>query len=262
MANYVNQSTQTEISGLTRDAALLPAALFARPPRDTPTPPEDMMAVDKPQLSAEDTPTITKTNTNNLNESPTLLLRRKNRPKLEARISMPEVVRLDAETPRSPPPTEAVMSPLPLQNRLYAGHTPIIPRSMSPLADPEEDDDEIVGETAQTDDALSGPLTLPPQPGDGTEDTIPLSVLDATLERLRLQQEGEIPAAAPNHPGETVERESESVSRVSTHDSPSSRSRTSPTKLRRQSADADVLAVDGVLLKKPRINFGAPIGQA
>ena len=134
------------------------------------------------------------------------------------------------------------MSPLPAANMLHAGHTPIIPRARSPLPDvsspgtPEQEQDE--------DEGLTGPLTLPPQPGDGTEDTISLNVLDAQLERLRMEQEKKSAQVAPSVSNDPLLPASADTSAP-----------LSPTA-------HEVEAVDGVLLKKPRINCGVPFGQA
>jgi hypothetical protein len=260
------------------------------------------MAIDKLHLNTG--PTISKTDMNNIT-SPTLLLRRKKRPSMVARISMPksafENIRFDVENPASPPPTEAVMSPLPAANRLHAGHTPIIPRARSPLPQDESDPPSPVA-----DQPLSGPLFLPPQPGDGAEDAIPLTVLDAELERLRLEQEREeqaegaptqpepVPIQAPtgdsepsqlqlqpavdsidatqhNHPSQAVYNESEIIThsftsstntrRASDNSGETRRSSDNSGGTRRSSHD-EVEVVDGVRLKKPRMNLGAPLGQA
>jgi hypothetical protein len=303
MGHYVDASVQTLIEGLTRDPAAHPSALRPankqEPPTDTPTPPDDM-AIDKLHFSTG--PAISKADMIKVT-SPTLLLRRKTRPPMVARISMPENkfqnISFDIENPASPPPTEAILSPLPAVNRLHAGHTPIIPRARSPLPQEESDPPSPVA-----DHPLSGPLFLPPQPGDGAEDAIPLTVLDAELEKLRLEQEREeqeesdpaqpepMPTQAPtgnsgishlqpaidsidatqhNHPSHAVYNESE----VHTHSSSSSTNtrRTSDNSgetgrssgnsggTRRSSRD-EVEVVDGVRLKKPKMNLGAPLGQA
>ncbi|PVH98395.1 hypothetical protein DM02DRAFT_630267 [Periconia macrospinosa] len=240
--NYVNQATQTIIQGLAHDPAPRPPSLLpSYVPANTATPPEeaDTMAMDKMQLSNEPSLSVNQSNSLAIPKfypNPAKILRKQSRPRLETRISMPEVTQYDLETPLSPPPTEIAMSPLPAANRLHAGHTPIIPRARSPLPDvsspvtPDQDPDD--------DQGLTGPLTLPPRPGDGTEETIPLHVLDAQLERLRVEQE-------TNSAGHVLA-------------SPASVDTTSP----RSPTAHDIEAVDGVLLKKPRINFGAPLGQA
>jgi hypothetical protein len=295
MPHYVDASAQTLIEGLTHNPIAHPSALL--PPTNTTTPPDDM-AIDK--LHLDTTPSITKTNMETLT-SPTLLLRRKKRPPMVARISMPESVfgnvKFDVENPASPPPTETVLSPLPAANRLHAGHTPSIPRARSPL-----DRDESDPPTPIEDEALRGPLFLPPQPGDGTEDTIPLNALDAELEKVRLEQEKEDaeesvppppmptnkgsthgpdpsqfqPAAKPTEPplydpvpgnwnnSEDIRRSSDcsgDTRRSSDNSEKVRRSSDYSSGTRRSSAD-EVDVVDGVILKKPKMNLGAPLGQA
>ncbi|CAI6334482.1 unnamed protein product [Periconia digitata] len=243
MSHYVNQATQTYIEGLVHDPAHTPAPLvYPQYQPDNTTPPQeaDTMAIDKMHLSAE---AINKSLAiPKYYPNPAKLLRKQNRPRLETRISMPEVTRSEFETPLSPPPTQVAMSPLPAANRLHAGHTPIIPRARSPLPDissPATPDPEY-----DVDNGLSGPLTLPPQPGDGTEDTISLNVLDAQLERLRMEQEKKSAPAL--------------VNQADVPFSPLSVDTSAPL----SPTAHEVEAVDGVLLKKPRINFGAPLGQA
>jgi hypothetical protein len=295
MPHYVDASIQTLIEGLTRDPAVHPSALL--PPADTTTPPDDM-AIDKLQLDTVSA--VSKPIMNNLT-SPTLLLRRKKRPPMVARISMPESafgnIKFDVENPASPPPTETVLSPLPAANRLHAGHTPIIPCARSPLPRDESDPP-----TPVEDEALRGPLFLPPQPGDGAEDTIPLTVLDAELEKLRLEQEKETngesvpqpsvpvhdptpvselsqsqPAVEPINPppkddptqhsrntSADIRRSSDTSAAVrpsSVDFEKTRRSSENSAETRRSSAD-EVEVVDGVILKKPKMNLGAPLGQA
>lgn len=250
MAHYVDKASQTLIAGLTRDPAARPAALC--PPTDTPTPPDDM-AIEKMHLPKEAVPPI-KTNVNERNMQPSQLLKRKNRPPMVARISLP-ASEFDPDTPRSPPPTDVVMSPLPAANTLHAGHTPIIPRALSPLPQ-----DEPSGpRTPEQEEALSGPLTLPPQPGDGAEDTIPLSVLDAELEKLRIEQEHE---DEQSEPSTSENQDAQAPDPIQSAETEHQRSRKSSEDARRRPSADEVEAVDGVLLKKPRINFGAPLGQA
>jgi hypothetical protein len=237
MADYVDKSAQTIVAGLTKHPSSVPGVLLDA----TSTPPEDM-----PNKEPQEPYNPATSNMNNDDHtSPSLLLRRKNRPPLVARISLPEASDVDSENPRSPPPTEAVMSPLPAANKLHAGHTPIFPRSLSPLRAKESS-----GETTpQQDTALEGPLTLPAQPGDGAEDRIELKVLDAELEKIAKEQDiVEVPAAA-----------SSSIHGVGDG---GQRSRLISTDGRRRSSVEDVEVVDGVLLKKPKMNMGAPLGQA
>ncbi|KAF2448691.1 hypothetical protein P171DRAFT_428727 [Karstenula rhodostoma CBS 690.94] len=262
MAHYVSRGCQTDIQGLCHDPAPRPQPLVSLQPANnsttannitgTPTPPDDM-ALDKTRLPAHDAPVTSspapsshapQTEQHNYTTStmqPSMLLKRKTRPALVARISLPGTDILD-EDPRSPPPTEALMSPLPAANRLHAGHTPIIPRALSPLP-PSSGTSSPGG-----DDPLSGPLTLPPQPGDGAEDTIPLHVLDAELEKLRLAQE------------RSASERSDSVEPDDAHEDDAAPPAARTAKENRRTPTEDV--VDGVILKKPRMNMGAPLGQA
>lgn len=129
------------------------------------------------------------------------------------------------------------MSPLPAANTLHAGHTPIIPGALSPLP-------PSTGPASPDDLGLTGPLTLPAQPGDGAEDTISLHVLDAELEKLRLAQE------RSNSEEPDDER----------HEDDAAPLRSPTAKGNRRSPAEEVF--DGVLLKRPRMNMGAPLGQA
>ncbi|KAF9691678.1 hypothetical protein EKO04_010463 [Ascochyta lentis] len=179
---------------------------------------------------------------------------------------------LDDEVPVSPPPSALDLSPVPEANRRFAGHTPLFPRSPSPDTpkkqaprhlnpnvperpvsmpvhgliveqDPSEDADtepqpemESQSTTPQEDVGLTGPLTLAPNPGDGTQDTILLSTLDDELSRIAQQQQ-RVDAAIED--GQPLSRQGSSDSRAS-----------------------EVQPVDGVTLKKSvPLNFGAPLGQ-
>lgn len=244
MVNYVERGIQTEIHGLCNDPAVVPQALKSSPqaPADTPTPPDDL-ALDKAQLAPHDAAPLQTHHDTPSDLQPSMLLKRKTRPPMIARISLPASDMGD-EILRSPPPTEAVMSPLPAANKLHAGHTPIIPRALSPL--PHSSGPSTPG---AGDEGLSGPLTLPPQPGDGTEDTIPLHVLDQQLEKLRIEQES------------TLDR-SDSVDEVeAVHEDDAAAPLSRRTSKDSQKTD-EVEVFDGVLLKKPKMNLGAPLGQA
>ncbi|KAJ4356404.1 uncharacterized protein N0V89_004437 [Didymosphaeria variabile] len=244
MVHYVSRSSQTDIQGLCKDPAPRPQALISpQAATGTPTPPDDM-ALDKSQFPVPDAPQKSYPPTgdyNTTNMQPSMLLKRKARPVLKARISIPGPAIFD-ENPRSPPPTEAVMSPLPAANKLHAGHTPILPRALSPLPPSE-------GPSSPGEEYLSGPLTLPPQPGDGADDTISLHVLDQELEKLRIAQERSSSRSDSAEPEGEVRHEDDAM--------PLSR-RTS--KESRKTPPDEV--IDGVLLKKQRMNMGAPLGQA
>ena len=287
MSNYVEAGTQTEIRCTVKDPAPVPQALLSSyvPPTGTPTPPDDMLidklqsitqaaskdasrnnhqdaaTDDTPQnAAAQDTSQYAPENAPQANQvdqhtmQPSALLKRRTRPTLSARIST-SAPGLSSEDPRSPPPTEAVMSPLPANNRLYAGHTPIFPRALSPLPQSDahgEDHSEAHSEThSEThsegpaspgdDVGLTGPLTLPPQPGDGTADTFPLSALDQRLENIRQAQE-----LVSDHSDSAADAE------------PAHEDEAGPPS--RRSSKEEV--VDGVILKKPKMNMGKPLGQA
>jgi hypothetical protein len=236
MPEYVDKAVQTTIAA--RHPAPKPAVLFD----NTTTPPEEMPSKSR-QHSTEAMPSITQTQADAPDLSPTILLGRKKRPNLVTRISLPEA---DVSGARSPPPTEAVMSPLPAANRLHAGHTPIFPRALSPLRRLDKSGESTASEQEEY---LTGPLMLPPQPGDGAGDRIELKALDAELEKiakersLHRDEPGSSPSQPAEHRGHTSRRASGDV-----------------TGQRRSSTEE--VEVDGVILKKPKMNFGAPLGQA
>jgi hypothetical protein len=237
MPDYVDKSSQTTIAGLAKHPLQIPPILVDQsttPPEDTrdknlSQPPSSQAALSASTMQAA-----------NLNASPSMLLRKK-RPNLVARISLPPLG-FDAESPPSPPPTQAVLSPLPLNNRLHAGHTPIEPgRSLSPLPGGDDISRESTPEPDQ-DASLQGPLMLPALPGDGSEDRIELRALDNVLERIATEQGTlEQPVA---------ESSSSQSAEAGRHGS------------RQGSTDSQVEVVDGVRLKTPRMNMGAPLGQA
>ena len=123
----------------------------------------------------------------------------------------------------SPPPPAALSPFLPMQT-LYAGHTPPVPYSPNPEVWVGEDSPE---------EFLSGPLTLPANPSIESDDTFSVSVLASKLEDLAKELK--------DSPGEPKENKVQTVKEV----------------WRGEGFDA----VDGVLLKKQRINFGRPLGS-
>lgn len=177
------------------------------------------------------------------------------------------------EVPASPPPSALALSPLPEANKRFAGHTPlyagspsqhtpqkqppnhhlqpIVPETLKSLPiheliveqDPSEDADaepqaeeDSQSATPQRDIALTGPLTLAPNPGDGTSENIVLSALDKELDKLARQQELEDGDAESHQP---LSRQESAESRTS-----------------------EPRPVDGVILKKSvPMNFGAPMGE-
>lgn len=239
MAPYADAGTQTIIAGLANNPSPVPTILTHH--SDATTPPDEMPSKADLQLPAnpfdmED----------DRNVSPALLLRRKNRPLMVTRISLPPREYVD-EPPLSPPPTRGIMSPLPAANTLHAGHTPIVPRSRSPLQTFDSPDGS--GQSSpQQDDGLSGPLTLPALPGDGSNDRIELAVLDAELEKIAHARERE------------TKRQSETNSPVPIGQTSSVEKSTTASS--RRSSENEVEVVDGVILKKAKWNMGAPLGQA
>lgn len=115
-------------------------------------------------------------------------------------------------------------------------HEPIVEQDPSEDADVEPSAEESHPRTPQDDIGLTGPLSLAPNPGDGTQDTILLSALDVELQKIAQQQQRVDGAAEDGQP----------LSRQGSSDSRSS----------------EVRPVDGVTLKKSvPLNFGAPLGQ-
>ncbi|KAF1847483.1 uncharacterized protein K460DRAFT_332513 [Cucurbitaria berberidis CBS 394.84] len=245
MANYVDASTQTIWAGLAKRELVRPDILFTAP--DTTTPPDEMIT-DKAQ-TLDRIPSIT-----DASVASTLLERRTNRPGLVARISLPSS-ELDDEILPSPPPTQANLSPVPAANKLHAGHTPLIPRALSPVLG----DSELLVEvqpfveervaTPEHDQGLKGPLVLPTNPVDGADDHIALDALDDELAKIAKEQKrfSKLRDAPEPTPAETT-ADTLPLSRKVSADS-------------RQSSE-DVVVVDGVRLKNPPLNFGMPLGQA
>jgi hypothetical protein len=249
MANYVDASTQTIWAGLTRGDIVRPEFLFTAP--DTTTPPDDMLtgkreSTDMLPSAIQPFPPAS--------SGSSLLDRRLNRPNLFSRISLPNS-QLDDEVLPSPPPTQAILSPVPAANKLHAGHTPLFPGSMSPATSEEQQveeappDEEDQSATPQQDKALQGPLILPTNPVDGADDhNIALDVLDDVLSKVAQEQERFSKlkhAPEPSTKQDTLE-DGMPLSRKGSADSRRS----------------DGQTVDGVILKSPPLNFGAPLGQA
>ncbi|KAL6704202.1 hypothetical protein ACN47E_008459 [Coniothyrium glycines] len=258
MPNYVNASTQTLWAGLTRGDIVRPEFLLTVP--DTTTPPDEMLTgkrqapdmLDQLSAAMSHPPASMATS---------LLERRQNRPNFNSRISLP-AADVDKEIMPSPPPTRALLSPLPAANKLHAGHTPLLPGSLSPVMGDLQADEQVPpleddgSTTPQQDTALHGPLILPPNPVDGAADHIALDVLDSVLNQVAREQERfsrlkDAPEASASQPIPPVHVSSPphdglSLSRQGSADSRRSENQT----------------VDGVILKSPPLNFGAPLGQA
>ncbi|OAL48334.1 hypothetical protein IQ07DRAFT_570909 [Pyrenochaeta sp. DS3sAY3a] len=261
MATYVDAECQTIWAGLTKRASVRPEMLLTAP--DTTTPPDEMVT-EKPQFLAQ-IPSIVQPPPDDAPAKPqTLLERRKNRPGLVARISLPETTLvddgIDDEVLPSPPPTQAAISPLPEANKRHAGHTPLFPRSRSRSPSPVQGQAENTSEvqpaapeedrvqTPSHDEALTGPLVLPTNPVDGTADHIALDALDIELEKVARDQERF--SRLKDAPEPAIEEVTEQELPLSRKGSAESR----------RSAD-DVDFIDGVQLKSPPLNFGAPLGQ-
>ena len=231
-----------------------PDILFTAP--DTTTPPAEMITEKSRGLDN----IIAAAQLGSLDPSSTafrsLLERRPNRPNLPTRISLPKANGFDDEVIPSPPPTHALLSPLPEANKRYAGHTPLIPRALSPVQDDEQPAPDVPAEdegstTPKHDQPLIGPLMLPTNPIDGASDHIALDVLDDVLEKVAKDQERfsrlkDAPEPAAASAAIDGADDDLSLSRKASSDS-------------RKSSTVEV--VDGVRLKSPRLNFGTPIGQ-
>ncbi|KAF1942290.1 hypothetical protein EJ02DRAFT_454486 [Clathrospora elynae] len=255
---YADAETQTIWAGLTK-ADVRPDILLTAP--DTTTPPAEMITA-KPQgfdppISAAQLGAANLFNTAG-SSGMSLLERRQNRPVFTPHISLPNST-LDDELIPSPPPTQAMVSPLPEANKRHAGHTPLIPRALSPVQPDEEQAAETLpveddrSATPEHDRGLMGPLMLPTNPVDGASDHIALDALDSQLSRIarnqdrfnKLKDAPELTAAAALL--DDVDDEYLSLSRKGSSDS-------------RKSSTTEVM--DGVKLKSPPLNFGAPLGQA
>ena len=269
MANYVDVGTQTKWAGLMQRETVRPQTLLSPPP-DTSTPPDDMLteksqfmyggivpSIASPELHQDDQTTPT--------ASSSLLERRRNRAGLDARIDLPSASdALNDEVTYSPPPSNALLSPIPEANKRHAGHTPLIPRSLSPEREPalagEQPNAQQTADdgnaTPDADQGLKGALTLPTNPVDGAqEDHIGLETLDQVLNKIAKQQKilrGEFDDEPEKEPKEKPRMDSVEVGE---DDLPLSRKGSADS--RRSNTEE----VDGVILKSPRSNFGAPLGS-
>jgi hypothetical protein len=258
MANYVDASTQTKWAGLMQRESVRPDILLS-PPRDTTTPPEEMLT-DKLQF-VHGVPSCPEPRPVHPSAAPALSLleRRMNKAGLVPRIEMPPSD-LNDEMPMSPPPTHALLSPLPEANKRHAGHTPLI--SHSPASDKEPVIAKKVAKEEQAADgaaspdadiALTGALTLPSNPVDGTEDTIELSALDNVLSHIAKQQA----ALRSDFDDENKSKSPPERGSAGTTDDGLPLSRKVSADSRRSAAEE----YDGVRLKSPPSNFGAPFGS-
>ncbi|KAL5114577.1 hypothetical protein ACEQ8H_007546 [Pleosporales sp. CAS-2024a] len=271
MPRYVDAGSQTDWAGLTRQEYVRPDMLRS-PPRCTTTPPDDMLTL-KPQF-VYGTPPVDELVVQAspphmlqpINRTPSLQARRQNRAAVHLHISLPPAPvaphALDEEGPASPPTTHALLSPLPDANKLHAGHTPLILRSPSPEADashaplaaPHAAAEDGVA-TPDADQGLTGALTLPANPGDGTDDGhIVLHELDHVLSKISRQQ-AELRGEFDHEPDKPASPEPEETHDSADHAQPLSRKGST------DSQHSSVEVVDGVRLKTPPSNFGAPLGS-
>lgn len=295
MAVGIDVGTQTEWAGLVKRDLVRPDSLLAPPP-DTPTPPDDMLT-EKPQF-IHAVPEINRpppVQPQRLPERPpqtaSLLERRQNRGLLNPHIALPESSRpideLNDDVPLSPPTTRALLSPLPEANRRHAGHTPLIDRALSPAEEttaqlPVAEELEVQPPaenrvaTPDLDEALTGALTLPSNPVDGAEDHIELSALDKVLGKIAKQQavlrgefddedepspKTESTKAAPIKalPKSRAGSNSEPISdALEMTDDGLALSRKGSADSHRSGATEEI---DGIILKTPPSNFGAPLGS-
>jgi hypothetical protein len=287
---YVDAGTQTKWAGLMQRETVRPNMLLSAPPNTT-TPPDEMLteksqfvygipSIGEPQFvpSRPAPPTMS------------LLERRQNPSRLNPHIPLPSAtlpastsaseLEVTAEDPLSPPATRALLSPLPEANRRHAGHTPLIPRTPSPQPEaaadlpvrqaPEQQTTEDGTATPDADQALTGALTLPSNPVDGAEDRIPLSALDNMLAKISRQQ-----ADLRGDSDDEARRPSESQSNESRRPSEAESNERDPEdglRLSRVvsgdssrkgsgSAASGAEDIDGIRLKTPPSNFGAPLGS-
>ena len=217
-------------------------------------------------------------------------------------LPSPDLAALDDEVPISPPVSAAiVLSPLPEANKRFAGHTPMLPGSpqtfgkKAPALHPPPNfnvhnakadqlrqhqaaamppDNENQMATPPEDVGLTGPLMLAPHPGDGAADHIALDVLDQELSKIaQLQsrdqsdedededQDLDLAQQGPN-PQWQPQQDARDMAGMP----PLQSTGNSTLCSRKGSGDSrrseDVAPVDGVMLKRAPLNFGAPFGEA
>lgn len=250
---YVHAATQTMWAGLSK-ADIRSDILLSTP--DTMTPPAETIMDKQHDMDSLAVATQLGTLDPLLPAFKSLLHKRQKHLHLPAHIAMPSLELEDNALP-SPPPTLNLLSPLPAVNKLHAGHTPLVPRALSPVQDdaPHAPAEQIVAEDENTsfvseDQPLLGPLVLPTNPVDGAADHIALDVLDDVLEKVAQEQlrfsKLKDASEPTTPPPEYVNPHSPSRSRNTSTDS-------------RKCVHTEV--VDGVTLKTPPLNFGVPIGQ-
>jgi hypothetical protein len=251
---YADAETQTVWAGLTR-MDVRPDILFTAP--DTTTPPAEMITDKLQGLDNVITGAQLGTLDPNSASFQSLLERRHKRPAMPTRISLP-TSDLDDEVFPSPPPTHALLSPLPEANKRFAGHTPLIPRALSPVQDeepaveePPAQEEQVLFATPPEDQPLIGPLMLPTNPVDGASDHIALDVLDDVLEKVAKDQDRFSKLKDAPEPPTALATTDNAAQGLPLSRKGSAESRNS----------CAVEVVDGVRLKSPPLNFGIPIGQ-
>jgi hypothetical protein len=269
---YVDAGTQTKWAGLTQTETVRPNMLLSAPPNAT-TPPDEMIT-EKSQF-VYGVPSIEEPQSVPYRPAPppSLLERRQNRVGLNPHIPMPSStlstsaseLEVTNDDPVSPPTTRALLSPLPEANRRHAGHTPLIARTPSPepqvmaecpvVQDPEQHTTEDGTATPDADQALKGALTLPSNPVDGAEDRIPFTALQGILQKISTQQ-AQLRGDSDNESRRSSE--SKTTEEFDTKDGLRLSRQGSATDSQRSSAAE---AIDGVTLKTPPSNFGAPLGS-
>jgi hypothetical protein len=257
-ANYVDKGSQTIWAGLTQQS-VRPEILFS-PPKDTSTPPAEMIT-EKSQFP-NNIPSITESHYDGQNKSMlTLLERRKNHPGLVSKIPLP-ASEFDNDVPLSPPPTHALLSPLPEANRRDAGHTPLVPRALSPDGSEAHEEQAVKAQfgkeqprkedrsaTPDADQGLKGPLTLPSNPLDGAQDNFGIQELDQVLSKIAKQQailRGDFDDEPKPTSTAVVDPDMDEETIL---------------QRRRERSARGSRTVDGVALKSPPSNFGAPMGS-
>ncbi|KAF2027562.1 hypothetical protein EK21DRAFT_71510, partial [Setomelanomma holmii] len=289
MANYCDAGAQTIWAGLMHRETV---RLSISPPTDTSTPPDDILTQKSqfvhgfPAATASSTDAEFSAFTAALKEAktnpplnmveeedttPTLLQRRLSRP-AEA-LSPPSIV-LNDDDPAWPPTTRAELSPVPAANKLYAGHTPLLPpaAALSPTQETQESEDyfgqvaavaaaqqqaakDDDARTPDADESLKGALTLPFNPVDGTDEYIELDQLDAVLSKIARQQ-AILRGSVPQAPASQIKRDSAVDSGATDDGQPLSQTVSAELK------KPKTYVKDGIVFKTGKTNFELPWGIA
>jgi len=185
------------------------------------------------------------------------------------------------EVPISPPSTARALSPLPPNNRVLAGHTPLKapPRPTSPPVDglmldgPEDTPTRhnthinvllTKSNEDEEDVPLKGPLSMPELPNQPDESNFTLEALSRRLEQVACSPEKARPAIfAQPSPGMVSPAEPVSGLVSNSGDAATGSLKSPPPSVLSPNAVASEPAeFNGVRLKKkPSTNFGVPFGQ-